>query len=158
MIENSAPPAQPWLIICTSCCQGPLRTSARMHACTHTDWIGNYAEYKSLQQGKPVGTPVFMAPEVAGMPHRHLIVSDTWSLGCTIINMASGRLPWADADAHGRTNEFMAMWQTSQGIAPPYDASALNPEISAFLTVCFEPDPCRRLSAHKLRKLLQMRI
>jgi hypothetical protein len=36
MIENSAPPAQPWLIICTSCCQGPLRTSARTHACTHT--------------------------------------------------------------------------------------------------------------------------
>jgi mitogen-activated protein kinase kinase kinase len=137
---------------------GNIMLDSRSGASKLTDWIGNYAEHKSLQQGKPVGTPVFMAPEVAGMPHRHLTVSDTWSLGCTVINMASGRLPWADADAHGRTNEFMAMWQTSQGRAPPYDASAWNPAILAFVTFCFEPDPCRRLSAHRLRKLLPMRI
>jgi serine/threonine protein kinase len=121
---------------------GNIMLDSRSGASKLTDWIGNHAEHESLLQG-------------AGMPHRHLTVSDTWSLGCTVLNMASGQLPWANADAHGRTNEFMAMWQTSQGIAPPYDASVFNPIISAFLTVCFEPDPCRRLSAQNLRKLLE---
>lgn len=50
---------------------------------THTDtfklsdWIGSEAEDLSLALGKPVGTPVFMAPEVAGCPHRHCFESDT---------------------------------------------------------------------------------
>jgi len=72
-----------------------------------------------------------------------------------VLNMASGQLPWANSDAHGRTNEFMAMWQTSQGKAPPYDASVLNPTILTFLTVCFEPDPFRRWDAKKLRTLFE---
>jgi len=132
-----------------------IMLDSRSGASKLTDWIGSHAEQQSLLQGKPVGTPVFMAPEVAGMPHKHLTVSDTWSLGCTVLNMASGKLPWANADAHGRTNEFMAMWQTSQGKAPPYDASALNPAILTLLTVCFEPDPFRRLDAKKLRTLFE---
>jgi serine/threonine-protein kinase len=42
-----------------------------------SDWIGSEAEDLSLALGKPVGTPVFMSPEVAGCPHRHCFESDT---------------------------------------------------------------------------------
>ena len=127
--------------------------------CKLIDWIGRAAEDASLARGKPVGTPVFMAPEVAGAPHRHGLASDTWALGCTVINLASGRLPWADADAHGRTNEFMAMWLAAHGQAPPRDESAWSPELSAFVVRCFEPDPARRALARELRQeqLLQER-
>jgi serine/threonine protein kinase len=46
-----------------------------------TDWIGSQAGDSSLERRKPVGTPVFMAPEVAGRPHQHRVESDTWTLG-----------------------------------------------------------------------------
>jgi serine/threonine protein kinase len=53
--------------------------------CKLIDWIGRAAEDASLARSKPVGTPVFMAPEVAGAPHRHGLASDSWALGCTVL-------------------------------------------------------------------------
>lgn len=118
--------------------------------CKLVDWIGRAEEEASLAQGKPVGTPVFMAPEVAGRPHRHGLASDSWALGCTVLNLASGRLPWADADAHGRTNEFMAMWRTAHGHAPPRDETGWPAELRRFVARCFEPDAAVRAQAREL--------
>ena len=120
-----------------------------------TDWIGVDEENASLSQGKPVGTPVFMAPEVAGLPHRHTMASDTWALGCTVLNMLTGLLPWEKADKLGRTNEYMAMWLTAHGHAPPYDAGSWTPCLVAFVTACLTADvnarPCAgELCAHAL--------
>jgi len=112
--------------------------------CKLTDWIGREAESASVAQGKPVGTPVFMAPEVAGAPHRHAFASDSWALGCTVLNLVSGRLPWSGADAHGRTDAFMAMWRAAHGHAPPRDESRWTAELRGFVARCFEPDPCVR--------------
>lgn len=123
--------------------------------CKLVDWIGQAAEDASLLHGKPVGTPVFMAPEVARTPHRHCLASDFWALGCTVVNLASGLLPWANSDAHGRTNEFMAMWNTAHGRAPPYDSSSWAPELKNLVSVCFEEDPLVRTKAQQLRNDLQ---
>jgi hypothetical protein len=82
--------------------------------------------------------------EVAGIQHKQKVVSDTWSLGCTVVNMASSLLQWADTDVLGHTNEFMAMWLTAQGKGPPYDASGWIAVITAFVTRYFEQDQCLR--------------
>ncbi len=126
-----------------------------LDTCTDTfklcDWIGSEAEEASLALGKPVGTPLFMAPEVAGCPHRHCISSDTWAFGCTILNLISGRLPWEGADSHGRTNEFMALWLTSQGHAPPHDTHAMSPALGSLVALCFESSKLLRPCAAELR-------
>lgn len=115
-----------------------------------TDWIGLEEENTSLSLGKPVGTPVFMAPEVAGLPHRHTIASDTWALGCTVLNMLTGMLPWENADKLGRTNEYMAMWLTAQGRAPPYDPRDWTPCLAAFVADCLTAEACVRPCAEEL--------
>jgi serine/threonine protein kinase len=119
--------------------------------CILIDWIGQAAEDHNLTRGKPVGTPVFMAPEVARTPHRHCVKSDSWAIGCTVVNLTSGRLPWAEADAHGRTNDLMAMWHSAHGNAPPHDKSAWTPELQRFVARCFEADPTHRATAMELR-------
>ncbi|GMN51631.1 hypothetical protein TIFTF001_020784 [Ficus carica] len=43
------------------------------------------------------GTPIFMAPEVA-RGEKQGFEADIWALGCTVIEMATGRGPWPDMD------------------------------------------------------------
>lgn len=122
---------------------------SRSGSCKLIDWIGAEEEQLSVLQGKPVGTPLFLAPEVV-RKLWHMEQSDTWAMGCTVLNLSSGRLPWADADTMGRTNEFMAMWKTGNGHAPPFDAGACSASMAAFVQLCFEPDPLKRKTARSL--------
>lgn len=121
------------------------------------DWIGREQEAAALAAGKPVGTPLFMAPEVAGCPHTHCVQSDTWALGCTIVNLLSGRLPWQDADALGWTNEFMAMWKTAHGHAPPHDSALWSEPLQSFVSQCFTHQASARPSALDLRQHVWVR-
>jgi len=121
------------------------------------DWIGEEEEKAHVgQTGRPVGTPVFLAPEVARPPHRHCTEgkSDIWGLGCTVLNIVTGRLPWEGTDAHGRTNEFMAMFKTAYGHAPPlvtpHDPREPGQSLADFLALCFEPAASKRPPASKL--------
>jgi mitogen-activated protein kinase kinase kinase len=124
------------------------------------DWIGEEEEKVRVEQtGRPVGTPVFLAPEVARSPHRHCGEgkSDIWALGCTVLNLATGRLPWEGTDAHGRTNEFMVMFKTAYGHAPPmatkYDPREPDQPLAHFLRQCLEPAATARPRASALLQL-----
>jgi mitogen-activated protein kinase kinase kinase len=93
------------------------------------------------------GTPMYMSPEVikGENPGRAGAV-DIWSLGCVILEMATGRRPWANLD-----NEWAIMYNIAQGNPPQLPASdQLSPQGIDFLKRCFARDPKKRASAVEL--------
>jgi mitogen-activated protein kinase kinase kinase len=93
------------------------------------------------------GTPMYMSPELikGENPGRDGAV-DIWSLGCVILEMATGRRPWASLD-----NEWAIMYNIAQGNPPQLPSSdQLSPEGIDFLRKCFVRDPKKRASAPEL--------
>ncbi|KAF9668607.1 hypothetical protein SADUNF_Sadunf14G0021200 [Salix dunnii] len=94
------------------------------------------------------GSPHWMAPEVikavmmkSGNPELALAV-DTWSLGCTIIEMVTGKPPWGDLQ--GAQAMFKILNKD-----PPMPEN-LSPEGKDFLCCCFRRNPAERPSAMML--------
>jgi len=99
------------------------------------------------RQNSMTGTPMYMSPEVIkGHTSGRLGAVDIWSLGCVILEMATGRRPWASLD-----NEWAIMYNIAQGNPPqlPTREQLSDPGID-FLKKCFERDPSRRASAAEL--------
>jgi mitogen-activated protein kinase kinase kinase len=96
------------------------------------------------------GTPMYMSPEVirgdAGpATGRHGSI-DIWSLGCVILEMATGRRPWASLD-----NEWAIMYNIAQGNPPQLPTRDQLSDCGIdFLKKCFDRDPNRRASAAEL--------
>lgn len=93
------------------------------------------------------GTPMYMSPEVikGENPGRAGAV-DVWSLGCVILEMATGRRPWASLD-----NEWAIMYNIAQGNPPQMPSyDQLSPQGIDFLKKCFVRDPKKRASATEL--------
>ncbi|KAK7563454.1 hypothetical protein IWX49DRAFT_502338 [Phyllosticta citricarpa] len=108
------------------------------------------AEHASTRQGRQksmTGTPMYMSPEVIKGENkgRHGAV-DIWSLGCVILEMATGRRPWASLD-----NEWAIMYNIAQGNPPQLPSrDQLSEQGIDFLKACFERDPSRRATAAEL--------
>ncbi|KAJ4380442.1 Suppressor of Sensor Kinase (SLN1) [Didymella sp. IMI 355093] len=99
------------------------------------------------KQGSMTGTPMYMSPEVikGGSTGRHGAV-DIWSLGCVVLEMATGRRPWASMD-----NEWAIMYHIAQGDPPQLPTrDQLSEQGIDFLMKCFDRDPNRRASAVEL--------
>ncbi|OBZ84795.1 Serine/threonine-protein kinase sepA [Choanephora cucurbitarum] len=94
--------------------------------------------------GEPAGTPNWMAPEVikfAGASAK----SDIWSLGCTIVEMLTGKPPYASMPS------FAALYRIVEDDEPPIPKSLkLSKEGMDFLKSCFRKDPDDRPSALEL--------
>lgn len=93
------------------------------------------------------GTPMYMSPEVIrGTSLGRLGAVDIWSLGCVILEMATGRRPWASMD-----NEWAIMYHIAQGDPPQLPTrDQLSDQGIDFLKRCFERDPSVRASATEL--------
>ena len=93
------------------------------------------------------GTPMYMSPEVIkGSNEGRLGSIDIWSLGCVILEMSTGRRPWASLD-----NEWAIMYNIAQGNPPQLPSrEQLSEQGIDFLKRCFERDPKRRASAAEL--------
>jgi mitogen-activated protein kinase kinase kinase len=98
------------------------------------------------------GTPMYMSPEVirgdspATANGKFSGAADIWSLGCVILEMATGRRPWAALD-----NEWAIMYNIAQGNPPEMPTSEQLSECGIdFLKRCFDRDPNRRSSAAEL--------
>lgn len=94
---------------------------------------------------------MYMSPEVIkgiseGRSNGRLGSTDVWSLGCVVLEMATGRKPWAALD-----NEWAIMYNIAQGNTPHLPTGdQLSPGGIDFLRRCFERDPRKRASAAEL--------
>ncbi|ORC90431.1 protein kinase [Trypanosoma theileri] len=94
-----------------------------------------------------VGTPYWMAPEVIKCEAGgYGMKSDIWSIGCTVVEMITGKPPWPECNS---------MWAAVYKIAhstglPTEIPKDLDPKLMNFLELCFERDPRQRPTAEQL--------
>lgn len=93
------------------------------------------------------GTPMYMSPEViTGQSSPRNGVTDIWSLGCCVLEMATGRRPWANLD-----NEWAIMYHIAAGHKPQLpSAEQLSEGGRKFISRCLEHDPRKRPGAAEL--------
>ncbi|GME83600.1 unnamed protein product [Ambrosiozyma monospora] len=93
------------------------------------------------------GTPMYMSPEtIKGENPGKFGAIDIWSLGCCVLEMATGRRPWANLD-----NEYAVMYHIAAGHLPQFpNPDQLSPQGQEFLSHCLDSDPTKRLSAVEL--------
>ncbi|XP_039016583.1 mitogen-activated protein kinase kinase kinase NPK1-like isoform X2 [Hibiscus syriacus] len=90
------------------------------------------------------GTPYWMAPEVIlGAGHR--FSADIWSVGCTIIEMATGKPPWSQ-----QYQEVAALFHIGTTKSHPPIPEHLSFEAKDFLLKCLQKESELRPSASDL--------
>lgn len=92
--------------------------------------------------GAPAGTPNWMAPEVIELQGAST-KSDIWSLGCTIIEMLTGRPPYAGMFA------MSTLYHIVEDEHPPIP-DGISESLLDLLLVCFRKDPLERPTAEEL--------
>ncbi|RCV26921.1 hypothetical protein SETIT_5G284300v2 [Setaria italica] len=90
------------------------------------------------------GTPAFMAPEVARGDEQGP-AADVWALGCTVIEMATGRAPWSDME-----DLLAAVHRIGYTDAVPEVPAWMSAEAKDFLARCFARNPRDRCTAAQL--------
>ena len=93
-----------------------------------------------------IGSPFWMAPEVVRQQPSHF-PADIWSLGCTVIEMATARPPWYSENC----NQVQAIWKIGSSTdALPDIPTYLSPSCREFILSCLQRDPTTRPSAEEL--------
>ncbi|KAI8054141.1 kinase-like domain-containing protein [Gilbertella persicaria] len=88
------------------------------------------------------GTPNWMAPEVIELKGA-TTKSDIWSLGCTLIELVTGKPPYSDMLA------MSAMFRIVEDDYPPLP-DTISQDMHEFLLCCFQKDPEKRSSSKQL--------
>ncbi|XP_059082749.1 mitogen-activated protein kinase kinase kinase 4-like isoform X4 [Tigriopus californicus] len=93
-----------------------------------------------------VGTQAYMAPEVftKNMNEGYGRAADIWSVGCVVIEMATGKRPWFELESN-----YQIMFKVGMGESPQIPLKISN-EGKEFLALCFEHDPRNRGTAEDL--------
>ncbi|MCO5604313.1 hypothetical protein L7F22_058478 [Adiantum nelumboides] len=89
------------------------------------------------------GSAYWMAPEVIDPRKTYSLPADIWSLGCTVLEMATRRPPFGDMEWS------RALWKVGHGEAPPIPET-LSEEAKDFIKQCLEVNPLRRPLASRL--------
>jgi len=84
-----------------------------------------------------------VAPEVIELKGA-TYASDIWSLGCTVVELLTGRPPWADD-----TNTLSVMFHIVEDGNPPIP-DGCSVELDDFLRLCFQKNAALRPKAEEL--------
>lgn len=90
------------------------------------------------------GTPYWMAPEVIRQ-QQHGRKVDVWSLGCTVIEMFSGRPPWGQFKT-----QISALYHIGSTTDPPTLPENMSSDAQDFTLWCLERDPMKRPNVLRL--------
>ncbi|KAG6514675.1 hypothetical protein ZIOFF_025044 [Zingiber officinale] len=102
------------------------------------------AQRTSVAAPSVAGTPMYMAPEAArgeeqGAP------ADVWALGCTVVEMATGRPPWPDI-----ADPIAALHRAGFTENVPECPGWLSPDARDFVANCLRRDARERWTAEQL--------
>uniref|UniRef100_V5GLR4 Mitogen-activated protein kinase kinase kinase 4 n=1 Tax=Anoplophora glabripennis TaxID=217634 RepID=V5GLR4_ANOGL len=88
----------------------------------------------------------YMAPEVftRNMTEGHGRAADIWSVGCVVVEMASGERPWHQYDSN-----YQIMFKVGMGQSPDPPDDMIDEGLD-FLELCFKHDPKDRATAREL--------
>lgn len=87
----------------------------------------------SLRRNSFVGTPYWMAPEIITRS-QYDFKADIWSLGITIIELATGNPPFADQDPR------RALFLIPRSKPPKLEGN-FSPAIKEFIGLCLREEP-----------------
>ncbi|KAL2342917.1 hypothetical protein Fmac_004202 [Flemingia macrophylla] len=90
------------------------------------------------------GSPYWMAPEVVMNTNGYSLPVDIWSLGCTIIEMATSKPPWSHYEG------VAAIFKIGNSKDMPEIPELLSNEAKNFIRQCLQRDPSTRPTAQKL--------
>ncbi|KAG1473778.1 hypothetical protein G6F56_000754 [Rhizopus delemar] len=99
---------------------------------------------KTAESDTVSGTPNWMAPEVIELKGA-TTKSDIWSLGCTLIELVTGKPPYNDL------LPMSAMFRIVEDDYPPLPEH-ISEDMRKFLLCCFQKDPEKRSSSAELQK------
>ncbi|XP_062016570.1 mitogen-activated protein kinase kinase kinase 1-like [Rosa rugosa] len=92
------------------------------------------------------GTAYWMAPEVVNRKSQgYGLPADIWSLGCTVLEMLTGMVPYSNLEW------MQALWKIGKGEPPPVPDS-LSRRAQDFIRLCFQRKPDNRPTAAELLK------
>ncbi|XP_066342901.1 mitogen-activated protein kinase kinase kinase 3-like isoform X4 [Miscanthus floridulus] len=104
-----------------------------------SELISSFAEIRSFK-----GSPYWMAPEVIMNSKGYGLSVDIWSLGCTIIEMATARPPWHQYEG------VAAIFKIANSKDIPEIPDSFSEEGKRFLQLCLKRNPASRPSAVQL--------
>eukprot|EP01012_Entosiphon_sulcatum_P043272 TRINITY_DN5750_c0_g1_i1.p1 TRINITY_DN5750_c0_g1~~TRINITY_DN5750_c0_g1_i1.p1 ORF type:complete len:730 (+),score=80.00 TRINITY_DN5750_c0_g1_i1:41-2230(+) len=92
------------------------------------------------------GTILWMAPEITRQ-EAATVKADIWSLGCTVIEMATAKLPWHERHFDNPNQAFLAIATCTE---PPKCTAAITPKLQSLLDICLRLEPGQRHSCDQL--------
>ena len=96
------------------------------------------------------GTPMYMSPEVIkGESRGRRGAMDVWSVGCVVLEFATGRRPWSQLDNEWAIMFHIGMAQQHPPLPEPGQLSDLGID---FIRQCLILDPYERPSAAEMRE------
>ncbi|KAI4385204.1 hypothetical protein MLD38_003257 [Melastoma candidum] len=90
------------------------------------------------------GSPYWMAPEVVMNTNGYNLAVDVWSLGCTILEMATSKPPWSQYEG------VAAIFKIGNSKDMPEIPNQLSNEAKSFIRLCLQRDPSKRPTARQL--------